>query len=54
MRYNQGNKFKKKNVKLKSYDTLSSNVFPLSPLVGEVDENGAVVDAKQPGPLPHG
>jgi hypothetical protein len=32
---------------------MTSNVFPFSTLVGEVDENG-VVDAVQPDPLPHG
>jgi hypothetical protein len=38
---------------VKNLMTLSLQMFPFSPLVGEVDENG-VVDAEQPGPLPHG
>ncbi len=40
---------------IKNLMTLSLQRFPFSLLVvGKVDENGAVVDAEHPGPLPHG
>ncbi len=37
---------------VKNLMTLSLQRFPFSPLVGEGDENGAVVDAEQPGTPP--
>jgi hypothetical protein len=40
---------------VKNLMALSLQRFPFSPLdLGEVDENGAVVDAEHPGTLPHG